>query len=133
MTRKQERRRAKDVKSGHGLDSVPFRAEGQMYARVTRNLGDRRVRAVCDDGRERTCRKPGSMKERLAVDNVLLVTERVGLAGDTVDVAYKYTDNEVQYLRRVGEPLAGLLQVHVDGHGDDGGHGDDHEVVFEDI
>lgn len=79
----------------------------QMYARVTTLLGSGRARAKCSDGVERPCRVRGTMRRRewVRVGDVVLVSLRDGLAGDVADIVFKYSDAELQQLKKLGEPV----------------------------
>ena len=55
--------------------------DGQMYARVTRMLGDRRVTCFCNDGVERICKIRGALcrgpkKQRIVVNDLVIISFR---------------------------------------------------------
>lgn len=102
---------------------LPVRDDGQLYARVTKMLGNGRLLATCGDGAERMCKIRGSMRKRewVRVGDVVLVALRE-FQDEKADVVFKYQDAEVHRLRKLGEDLAFLAT----GPNDDIG---DNEVV----
>lgn len=85
----------------------PLADPGQEYARVTAMLGNNRVRAKFDDKSERVCRIRGSMRRRewVHVGDIVLVSIRDELAGETADIVFRYQPLEVQRLRKLGEAV----------------------------
>lgn len=83
-----------------------LREDGQLYACVTKMLGNGRVTAMCSDGVERLCKIRGSMRKRewVRVGDAVLVGLR-DFQDAKADVIFKYTDAEVHRLRRLGEDL----------------------------
>lgn len=94
------------------------REDGQAYARVTKMLGNGRLMARCDDGRERTCRIRGSMLRREWVrgGDAVLVSLR-SFDDDKADVIHRYDVDEVVRLERMGELTKVVL---ASGDDDDG-------------
>jgi translation initiation factor 1A len=114
----------------------PVRSEDQhRYASVTRMLGDGRLLAKCDDGVERMCRVRGKLRGRewINANDVLLVSVR-DFEPDKADVLWKYQPNEVDRLRRWGEPVCAFGPPSKD---DEAVAGEEEfeeaAVVFEDI
>lgn len=104
----------------------PVREDGQVYARVTKMLGDARVQTTCTDGRERTCKIAGRMRKRewvRAGDLVLVSLREFEADGSKADVVFRYNDTEVSQLVRFGE------RVHVPRA--DADEGDDDMIQFE--
>lgn len=95
----------KRVQAEKGRELV-MRQEGQLYARVTKMLGNGRVTAMCGDGVERLCKIRGSMRKRVwvRVGDAVLVGLRE-FQDAKADVIHKYTDAEVARLRRLGEDV----------------------------
>ena len=85
---------------------VPLAEEGQEYARVVAMLGNGRVRAKFTDKSERVCRIRGTMRRRewVNVGDIVLVSLRDELAGDTADIVHRYLPPEVQKLKAWGSP-----------------------------
>lgn len=86
----------------------PWAEDQQMYGRVERMLGSSRMRVTCSDKTERTATIRGSMRKRAWInvgDIVLISTREFEEDGSDskVDVIYKYSQEHVRYLRRVGE------------------------------
>lgn len=77
---------------------------GEMYALVTKNLGDRRFRVRCNDNKVRTAHVRGSMKRiRIAVDDIILVSLREFEKNDNkCDILYKYMHHEAIRLSQQG-------------------------------
>lgn len=83
--------------------------DSQAYARVTKMLGNNRVRARLEAGPECTCKIRGSMRRRewVNVGDLVLVALRSELAGDTADIVHKYSPPEAQCLLRMGVRIRG--------------------------
>lgn len=85
----------------------PVCTEGQLYARVTKMLGNGRLLATGVDGAERPCKIRGSMRKKVWIavgDTVLLALRELGSDGKA-DVVFRYTDDEVRRLHRMGEEV----------------------------
>lgn len=100
-----------------------FAEDGQAYAQITKMLGHCRVMAQTGTT-EVMCKIRGSMQKRvyLTKGDWVLIAARENLAGDAADIIAKYDQDEIAYLKRIGE-----IKIDVN-HGDD--EGDD--IVFED-
>ena len=88
---------------------IPFREEdGQSYAVVLAMLGNKRLRARCEDCVERLCIIRGSMRrsEWISPGDVILVSLR-DFQDEKADVIHRYPHDDVRRLRRLGE--LGLL------------------------
>lgn len=85
---------------------MPVREDGQVYACVTKMLGNGRVMAACSDGVERMCKIRGSMRRREWVHpgDAVLVALR-DFQDTKADLVYRYQDAEVQRLKRMGEEV----------------------------
>ena len=115
---------------------TPFAERGQMYAIVTKMLGNRRLTANCIDGKERLVHIPGKLKGRrnwISVGMVLLLNIRE-YQDDKADVIYIYNAHDIKLLRRLNQ-LGDLLEDEGDdncgfvfGTDDDTDSGDDKEV-----
>tara|TARA_Y100001970_G_C13857942_1_gene662647 strand:- start:19 stop:696 length:678 start_codon:yes stop_codon:yes gene_type:complete len=73
---------------------------GQMYAKVTKMLGNGRLRAICDDGKTRLCSIRGKLRKRkgsnmISVEDIILVCIRP-FNTDLADVLHKYNHEERQ-------------------------------------
>jgi translation initiation factor 1A len=102
MTKKK---RSRGRRAG-GDSETPVVAEGQVYGRVLRMLGNGRLLAKCSDGEERQCRIRGNMRRRewvRAGDTVLVCLRELG--GDKADVVHRYQPGELQKLDRLGETV----------------------------
>lgn len=85
---------------------VPLREEGQVYARVTKMLGNGRLLASGTDGVERLCKIKGSMHRRewVRVGELVLVALR-DFDSAKADVIFRYTDDEVRRLIKQREDV----------------------------
>ena len=86
----------------------PVCKAGQLYARVTKMLGDARVLTTGTDGQERTCKIAGRMRKRewVRIGDLVLVSLREFEAdGSRADVVFRYNEIEVRLLGRLGEQL----------------------------
>ncbi len=89
---------------------LPFRDDGQEYAKVLQNLGDQRYRVYCYNGVECIARKAGSLRKntkksrhvRIEVDNLVLVSVRE-FQPSKVDILFCYTAKEANKLKALGE------------------------------
>lgn len=124
MTAAKKRNR-KLAQAERGRD-MPLREDGQLYACVTKMLGNNRVMAMCGDGQERQCKIRGSMRRRewVRVGDTVLVALR-DFQDAKADLVFKYKDDEVHRLKKLGEEIVARQDDDEDAVG-----GDD-VVVFE--
>lgn len=103
MSKARSRKNGRHAADKKGRE-FPMAEDGQQYGRVTKMLGNGRVKAKLEDGSERTCRIRGNMRRRewVHVGDMVLVALREELAGDTGDIIFKYAPADVQYLKRLG-------------------------------
>jgi translation initiation factor 1A len=82
------------------------------YGRVTKMLGNGRVDVVCVGSIAKQCRIRGSMRKRewVRVHDIVLVSCRE-FDKEKADIVFRYTDAEVQKLRKWGEPLNELIDA----------------------
>lgn len=104
---------------------MPIRGDGQVYACVTKMLGNGRLLAMCSDGEERLCIIRGSMRKRdwVRMGDAVLVALR-DFQDAKADIVFKYQDAEVHRLRAMGEDVV------VPAWDEEGGDEDD-AVTFE--
>ncbi|MBS3117639.1 translation initiation factor eIF-1A [Candidatus Woesearchaeota archaeon] len=79
---------------------------------LQQRLGASRTRVTCFDGKVRICRIPGRLKRRLWVregDIVLVQPWEFG-GEDRGDIIYKYTKNQVEWLKKKNH-LKGLENI----------------------
>jgi translation initiation factor 1A len=109
MPKKQAKGTRSDANAGSIRANFPWReTEDQLYARVTRILGNGRVMAQCGDGSERLAKVRGSMRCRdwVRAGDTVLVSLRPDASGKA-DILFKYNAAETAYLKRQSE-LDGL-------------------------
>ncbi len=104
MGRKEREKKAAEMKSTIFRVRMPKREEEELFGLVVSTLGGARMLVVCEDGKERVCRIPGKIKNRIWVkegDYVIIrlwVTEK-----DTkADIAWRYRETESNFLKSRG-------------------------------
>lgn len=97
--------------------------DGQEFAVVKDMLGNGRLRAICEDGKDRIGRIRGSMRKyagKVIIDrgDLILVSARDFGGDDKVDVFHKYTHEEVSQLMKQGGLPEKIFKVltHQDEH-----------------
>jgi translation initiation factor 1A len=91
--------------------AVPFRDGEQVYAKVTKMLGNGRLMAVDTEKTERLCIIRGNMRKRewISVGDVVLLSRRDFQDGKA-DVVFRYTASEVCTLSKYGELTKSFLR-----------------------
>lgn len=116
------------VKTARSVNKAPkremiFRDDGQEYGVITKILGNSRMMVKFSDNMEKQCTVRGSMRKRewVNMNDVVLVSLRD--FGDQHDIIRRYTEDEVSYLKKIGEwdPSAAAEEP------------EDAEIVFEDV
>lgn len=107
---KSKKKSSKDANSTISR-KLELRGEGQEYAKVIKNLGDRRVQVMMNDGKEVLCIIPGKFRFRvwISVNDVILVSTR-DYQTDKADVIHKYDSIEVKKLYKLGEITSTLYE-----------------------
>ena len=100
-----------------------FRDDGQEYGVITKILGNSRMVVKFIDGNEKQCTVRGSMRKREWVNMNDLVLVALRDFGDQHDIIRRYTEDEVSYLKKIGEwdPASAVQEP------------EDAEIVFEDV
>ena len=77
----------------------------EIFGIVEQRVGGSRMIVKCLDGKTRNCRIPGRLKRRLWVrEGDLVIVEPWEFGGDEKgDIIYKYTKNQVNYLKKKGQ------------------------------
>ena len=75
----------------------------EMLGIIERRLGGNKMMVNCLDGKSRVCRVPGRLKRKLWLrpDNIVII-QPWELDKDKGDVLFKYTLNQVAWLRKNG-------------------------------
>lgn len=116
------------VKTARSVNKAPkremiFRDDGQEYGMVTKILGNSRMMVKFVDASEKQCTVRGSMRKRewVNINDLVLVAFRD--FGDQHDIIRRYTEDEVSYLKKIGEwdPTSTVEEP------------EDAEIVFEDV
>jgi translation initiation factor 1A len=108
------------------------REEGQEYAVVLKMLGDGRLRAACNDGKERLGIIRGKMRKRVYIreDDFILLGLRE-FQDDKADVIHKYSPDEVRSLKTMREISESMKAKRPTEEAED--KDEDDVFVFEDI
>jgi len=92
-------------KHGEGIKrQLEFKREDEEYAKITKLLGDRRVKMTLADNRETLGLIPGKFRKRvwMRIGDIVLVNRR-DYQDDKSDILLKYTSEEIKNLHRTGE------------------------------
>lgn len=83
---------------------LKLKDKDQEYAKLIANKGDCRFECLCTDGKTRTAHVPGSFRNRIwmRVDDIVLISIRIGISVDHCDILYKYNVNEIRQLEEKG-------------------------------
>lgn len=83
---------------------LQIKTDGQVYAKVLKNLGNCRLELECYDGIKRLGHIRGSMKNKvwISVGDIVLISTR-DFQDDKCDVILKYTSEEVRKLINYGD------------------------------
>ena len=100
-----------------------FRDDGQEYGVVTKILGNSRMMVKFSDNMEKQCTVRGSMRKREWVNMNDLVLVALRDFGDQHDIIRRYTEDEVSYLKKIGEWNVAVVVEETE----------DIEIVFEDV
>ena len=78
--------------------------QGEIFGVVKELLGGSRLRVECADGKERLCRIPGRIRMKLWMrpDDIVLIVPWSVESDSKGDIAYRYTRQQVEHLRRRG-------------------------------
>jgi translation initiation factor 1A len=78
--------------------------KGEIFGIVKEMYGGSRMRVECADGKERLCRIPGKIKNRVWVkpNDVVLIIPWSVEGESKADIAYRYTRTQVEQLERKG-------------------------------
>jgi len=94
----------KKVISEKNLRQMVYPSENDVLGIVQKLLGFDRVLVKCQDGNVRTCRIRGKMKRRTWIKegDVVLVSPWDFQSDTRGEIFHRYTDNQVDELRRKG-------------------------------
>jgi translation initiation factor 1A len=94
----------KKVLSEKNLRRMVYPSENDVIGIVQKLLGFDRVLVKCQDGHVRTCRIRGKMKRRTWIreGDVVLVSPWDFQSDERGEIFHRYTDNQVDDLRRKG-------------------------------
>ncbi|KAJ2763302.1 Translation initiation factor 1A [Coemansia nantahalensis] len=97
-------RRGKNDTSNTDKRELVFKDECQVYAQVTKVLGNGRMEVQCTDDTKRLAHIRGSMRKKVWINlgDYVLVSLRE-YQDDKCDIILKYTDDEVASLRQAGQ------------------------------
>lgn len=86
------------------ISRIKLPRNNQCFGIIEQRLGGSRMKVKCLDGKMRICRIPGRLKRTLWVrEGDVGIIEPWELGGEEKgDIVYKYTKNQVQFLKRKG-------------------------------
>ena len=86
------------------ISRIRLPGEGELLAVVEEMLGGDRLRAQCDDGKERICRIPGKLRKRVWIrPGDLILIKPWSIQGDKrADVVFRYTFTQANWIKRKG-------------------------------
>lgn len=92
------------VLSEEELKELVLPGEGQVLGVVVKMLGFDRIIVKCGDGKERLCRIKGKLKRRvwIRIGDVVLVSPWEFQSESKGDIAWRYTRNQADWLRKNG-------------------------------
>ncbi|KAI3635670.1 hypothetical protein MIR68_006308 [Amoeboaphelidium protococcarum] len=108
-----------------------YKDEDQVYASVSRMLGNGRLEAMCFDGQKRLAHIRGKMQKKVWINagDIVLLSLREWQDGKA-DVIHKYNPDEAKQLKAEGElPESAIINEDAEEGGPGGMEGED--VVFQ--
>lgn len=101
-TKKEEEARQKQEETIRKT-YMPKRNQGELFAIVLQLMGGDRIKALCEDGKERSCRIPGKLRKRVWLRQGDLIVVRLWDFDPTqADVVWRYLGFQLEYLKRKG-------------------------------
>ena len=79
--------------------------EGEVLGIVLGLMGGSRMRVACKDGKERMCRIPGKMRNKIWVrEGDVVIVRPYEIQGDTkADIVWRYNPMQARILKERGE------------------------------
>jgi translation initiation factor 1A len=104
MGRKEREKQAAAMKSTVSRVRMPNREAEEMFGVVAATLGGARMLVFCEDGKERICRIPGKIKNRVWVKERDYVVIRLWVTEKDTrgDIVWRYRELETSFLRSRG-------------------------------
>jgi translation initiation factor 1A len=104
MGRKEREKQAAAMKNTVFRVRMPRKEDEEMFGIVVSTLGCARMLVVCEDGKERVCRIPGKIKNRVWVKEGDYVVIQLWDAekDKKADIVWRYRDNESNFLKSRG-------------------------------
>lgn len=100
------------IVKNHGKRTLELKGKMELYGKVSKKLGDKRVLVVLVDGREVLAHIPGRFQKKkiwVDIDSVVLVSQRE-FEADKMDIIHMYESDEVKKLVKMGEIPDSFLQ-----------------------
>lgn len=109
VNKKTQRKKKKTTENSKR--DLQLKADGQVYAKVLKTLGNCRLELECYDGIKRLGHIRGSMKNKtwIAVGDIVLVGTR-DFQDDKCDIILKYTPEEVRKMINFGDLANGVSE-----------------------
>jgi translation initiation factor 1A len=92
------------IEATEGEPRIRMPKEGEVLGIVISTLGGSRMRVACKDGKERVCRIPGKLRNRIWVkENDVVIVRPWEIEGDTKgDIIWRYYPLQARILRDKG-------------------------------
>ncbi|MBU2100813.1 translation initiation factor eIF-1A [Candidatus Micrarchaeota archaeon] len=82
---------------------MPKRKDLEMFAIATQMLGADKIKAMCEDGKERVCRIPGKLRKRVWIrEGDLIIVKLWDFQPIKGDIVWRYIKVQTNYLKRKG-------------------------------
>ena len=110
--KRQQKRQEGETRDADVARQLLLRQEGEEYALLYRELGNRTFSAFCFDGRDRRAVVPKSVRQRLGAGSVVLVGLRAYASADDVcDILHAYYKDEIKQLVEFGHVQGSLEAI----------------------
>lgn len=104
MGRKEREKKEAEMKSTVFRVKMPNKGEEQLFGVVISTLGGSRMMVFCEDGKERVCRIPGKIKNKVWIkEGDYVIVQLWDTEKDKKgDIYWRYRDMEANFLKSRG-------------------------------
>ena len=82
---------------------MPKRKELEMFGVAIQLLGSDKIKAACEDGKERVCRIPGKLRKRVWIrEGDLIIVKLWDFQPIKADIIWRYVKVQTNHLRKKG-------------------------------
>ncbi len=82
---------------------MPKRKELEMFAIAIQLVGGDKIKALCEDKKERICRIPGKMRKRVWIrEGDLIIVKLWDFQPEKADVVWRYIKVQTNHLKKKG-------------------------------